>query len=73
MPKVGFTSKIQKPYVINVEKITAVKDLSEITLESIKSVHKISKSVNKVKLIGASAKDLVSKIKDENISVTGLK
>ena len=59
--------------MINVEKITAVKDLSEITLESIKSVHKISKSVNKVKLIGVSAKDLVSKIKDENISVTGLK
>ncbi|MCC3093714.1 50S ribosomal protein L15, partial [Campylobacter jejuni] len=59
--------------VINVEKITAVKELSEITFESIKSVHKISKSVNKIKLIGASAKDLVSKIKDENISVTGSK
>ncbi|MDN2819965.1 50S ribosomal protein L15, partial [Campylobacter jejuni] len=55
------------------EKITAVKELSEITFERIKSVHKISKSVNKIKLIGASAKELVSKIKDENISVTGSK
>ncbi|EIM3747513.1 50S ribosomal protein L15 [Campylobacter coli] len=73
LPKVGFTSKIAKPYVINVEKITAVKELNEITIESIKSVHKISKSVTKIKLIGASAKDLASKIKDENISVTGSK
>ncbi|MEE6586198.1 50S ribosomal protein L15, partial [Campylobacter coli] len=55
LPKVGFTSKIAKPYVINVEKITAVKELNEITIESIKSVHKISKSVTKIKLIGASA------------------
>ncbi|MBZ7939527.1 MULTISPECIES: 50S ribosomal protein L15 [Campylobacter] len=73
LPKVGFTSKIEKPYVINVEKITAVKDLTEITIENIKGVHKLSKSVKKVKLIGASAKGLVSKIKDENISVTGTK
>ncbi len=73
LPKVGFTSKIAKPYVINVEKITAVKELNEITIESIKIVHKISKSVTKIKLIGASAKYLASKIKDENISVTGSK
>ncbi|MGH2327557.1 50S ribosomal protein L15 [Campylobacter taeniopygiae] len=73
LPKVGFTSKIEKPYVINVEKITAVKDLTEITIKNIKGVHKLSKSVKKVKLIGASAKGLVSKIKDENISVTGTK
>lgn len=43
LPKVGFSSKIEKPYVINVERIVAVKELSEITLESIASVHKISK------------------------------
>lgn len=72
LPKVGFTSKIQKPYVINVERIVAIKDLSEITVESIKTVHKLSKSVSKVKLIGKSAKDLKAKIKDENISVSGL-
>ncbi|MCR2100528.1 50S ribosomal protein L15 [Campylobacter upsaliensis] len=73
LPKVGFTSKVEKPYVINVEKITAIKDLSEITFESIKSVHKISKSVSKIKLIGASVKDLKAKVKDENISLSGIK
>ncbi|EPD8511117.1 50S ribosomal protein L15 [Campylobacter upsaliensis] len=73
LPKVGFTSKVEKPYVINVEKITAIKDLSEITFKSIKSVHKISKSVSKIKLIGASAKDLKAKVKDENISLSGIK
>ena len=73
LPKVGFTSKIEKPYVINVEKITKIKDLNEISFESIKSVHKISKSVKKIKLIGASAKTLASKIKDENITVSGSK
>ncbi|KEA45439.1 50S ribosomal protein L15 [Campylobacter mucosalis] len=73
LPKVGFTSKFEKPYVINVEKITAVKELTEISLATIASVHKISKSVTKVKLIGVSAKDLASKIKDSNVIVSGLK
>ena len=71
LPKVGFTSTIEKPYVINVEKIKAIAELSEITLESIKSVHKLGKSVTKVKLIGASAKDLASKIKDEAVTTSG--
>ncbi|EAI4304238.1 50S ribosomal protein L15 [Campylobacter lari] len=73
LPKVGFTSKFEKPYVINVEKITAIKELSEITFETINSIHKLSKNVNKVKLIGASAKDLASKIKDEKIIFSGQK
>ncbi|WP_276882808.1 50S ribosomal protein L15 [Campylobacter cuniculorum] len=73
LPKVGFSSRKEKPYAINVEKIAAIKDLKELTFESIKAVHKISKSVKKIKLIGKSAKDLASKIKDENISVTGSK
>jgi len=71
MPKIGFTSRLVKPYVINVEKIKAVAELEEITMESIRSVHKIALSVAKVKLVGASAKDLASKIKDENITTTG--
>jgi large subunit ribosomal protein L15 len=71
LPKVGFTSKIEKPYVINVEKIKAVAELAEITLESIKSVHKLGKTVTRVKLIGASAKDLASKIKDEAVTTSG--
>ena len=73
LPKVGFTSKFEKPYVINVDKIEAIKDLGEITVESIRSVHKISNSVKKIKLIGVGAKALASKIKDENIKFSGQK
>ena len=73
LPKVGFTSRVEKPYVINVEKISAIKDLSEITFESILSVHKFPSSTKKIKLIGAGAKELASKIKDENIKTSGLK
>ena len=71
LPKVGFASKFEKPYVINVEKIVAVKELGEITIATIATVHKISSSVKKIKLIGVSAKDLASKIKDENVTVSG--
>jgi large subunit ribosomal protein L15 len=71
VPKVGFSSRVEKPYVINVERIKVVATLDEITLESIRSVHKLNKSVKKVKLIGASAKELASKIKDENITTSG--
>ena len=71
LPKIGFTSKIEKPYVINVEKIKAVAGLDEITIESIKSVHKLGKTVTRVKLIGASAKELASKIKDEAVTTSG--
>ncbi len=71
MPKIGFFSRNIKPYVINVERITVVAELDEITVESIRAVHKIGKSVTRVKLVGASAKDLASKIKDENVITTG--
>ena len=71
LPKVGFTSKVEKPYVINVEKIKAVAELDEITLESINSVHKLKKSVTKVKLIGVGAKELASKIKDDAVTTSG--
>jgi len=71
LPKIGFHVNNVKPYVINVERIKAVAELSEITMESIRSVHKIAASVLKVKLVGASAKDLASKIKDDNVTTTG--
>ena len=71
LPKVGFKSRVVKPYVINVEKIKAVAELDEITLESIRGVHKISKSVVKVKLIGSGAKDLAAKIKDDAVTTSG--
>lgn len=71
IPKTGFFSRKIKPYVINVERVKAVAELSEITMETIRSVHKVANSVGKIKLVGASAKDLASKIKDENVTVTG--
>ncbi|MDD7599530.1 MAG: 50S ribosomal protein L15 [Campylobacter sp.] len=73
LPKVGFHSRFAKPYVINVEKITAVKELGVITFESIQSVHKVSNSVGKIKLIGAGAKELASKIKDDKVITSGNK
>lgn len=71
VPKVGFFSRVEKPYSINVDKVKQVAELEEITLDSIKAVYKLSRSVVKVKLIGAAAKELASKIKDENITTTG--
>ncbi len=73
LPKVGFSSRVEKPYVINVDKITAVAELEEITLENIKKVHKLSKSVTRVKLIGTKAKELKDKIKDEAITTSRVK
>jgi len=71
LPKIGFTSRVCKPYAINVDRIKAVAELDEITVETIKSVHKMGKSVTKVKLVGKAAKELASKIKDENVTTTG--
>jgi large subunit ribosomal protein L15 len=72
LPKVGFYSGLIKPYVINIEKITTVATLEEITMESLRSIHKISNSVKQVKLIGKGVKDLASKIKDENVLYSGM-
>ncbi len=72
LPKVGFSSRVIKPYTINVDKNEKVASLGEITIESIRSVHKISTAVKNVKLIGKKAKELSSKIKDENISYSGM-
>ncbi|HHO42710.1 MAG TPA: 50S ribosomal protein L15 [Epsilonproteobacteria bacterium] len=71
LPKIGFVSRAEKPYVINVEKCPAIAELSEITLESISTVHHLQKGVKKVKLIGATAKTLVEKIKDEAVTTSG--
>ncbi|PIF04753.1 MAG: 50S ribosomal protein L15 [Arcobacter sp.] len=70
-PKIGFTSRVSKPYSINVDKVKKVANLDEITMESIKSVYKLSKEVTKVKLIGSTVSELSSKIKDENVTFTG--
>ncbi len=71
LPKVGFTSRVIKPHVINIEKAPKVAALEVITIENIRAVHTLAKSVTKVKLIGKSAKDLIAKIQDEAVTVTG--
>ena len=71
VPKIGFYSRVVKPYSINVDKVKKVANLEEITMESIRSVYKLSKDVTKVKLIGSTVKDVASKIKDENVTTTG--
>ena len=73
LPKVGFNSKVQKPYVINVDKVKKIVELEEITIENIRKVHKMKKNIKKVKLIGTGVKEIVAKIKDENISYSGQK
>jgi large subunit ribosomal protein L15 len=72
LPKVGFTSRVIKPHAINVAKITKIADLEEITMDSIRTIYKLQGSVKKVKLIGAGAKELSSKIKDDNVTYSGM-
>jgi len=72
LPKVGFYSGLVKPYVINIEKITTVATLEEITMDSLRSIHKISNCVKQVKLIGKGIAGLTSKIKDENVLYSGM-
>ena len=71
VPKIGFYSRVVKPYSINVDKVKKVANLEEITMETIRSVYKLSKDVSKVKLIGSTVNDIASKIKDENVTTTG--
>jgi len=69
LPKVGFKSRVEKPQAINVDKITAIAELEEITMETLANIVKI-KSRN-IKLIGSKAKELKDKIKDANITTSG--
>ncbi|KIM11849.1 MAG: 50S ribosomal protein L15 [Sulfuricurvum sp. PC08-66] len=70
LPKIGFNVQNTKPYIINVDRITAVAQLSEISFETLHTVHKFANSVERIKLIGSSAAALASKIKDANITTT---
>ena len=69
LPKVGFKSRREKPQAINVDKITAIAELNEITIENLSKIVKIK--AKKVKLIGTKAKELKDKIKDANITTSG--
>jgi len=71
LPKIGFTSRVEKPYVINVERVPAIAELEEITMETLASVHTIKGKYKRVKLIGKAARELAAKIKDERISTSG--
>jgi large subunit ribosomal protein L15 len=69
LPKVGFNSRVEKPQAINVDKISAITELEEITMETLGKLIKIK--AKKVKLIGTKAKELKDKIKDSNITTSG--
>ncbi len=71
MPKVGFTSKVVKPYAISIQKYPKIAELKEITLESVREIVGFSKSVEKAKIIGEGAKELAVKIKDEKVTTSG--
>lgn len=73
LPKVGFNSRVTKPFVINVEKQSKVKNLDSITLESLREILHFPRYVESVKLIGTSAKDLQPKVKDPNVLLSGIK
>lgn len=73
LPKIGFTSKREKPVAINVDKIKKISSLEKITIEALIEAGIVANNTKLVKLIGASAKKLADKIEDENISYSGKK
>lgn len=68
LPKVGFTSKVQKPLVLNSDKVKFLATLDTITMESIKANQRIPKRFTKIKIIGKAVQQYANKIKDDNIS-----
>ncbi|MFC3867051.1 50S ribosomal protein L15 [Helicobacter equorum] len=73
LPKVGFTSRVSKPYVVNADKVSVLDSLTEITMVSLKEKITIPSYVMRIKIIGTKAKTLVAKIKDESITTSGNK
>lgn len=71
LPKIGFTSKVEKPEAVNVVKYTQIKEMKEITIAALVEANIIKNNVAKVKLIGTGAKELAGNIKDENITTSG--
>lgn len=70
LPKVGFTSRVQKPYVVNSDKVTFLDSIEKITIEEIKKYVKMPKRFTQVKIIGKKAKNYASRIDDAKISYT---
>lgn len=73
LPKVGFRSRVEKPYIINVDKSEAINKVAEISLESLREVYGFPLYIKSVKLIGSKASALTSKIKDERVKTTKAK
>lgn len=71
LPKVGFTSRVKKPYVINADKAKSLDSMAEITLEALRECFSIPLYVQRVKIIGQKAKSFTAKIKDKNITTSG--
>lgn len=79
LPKVGFSSRVIKYQVINVDRHPEILNLSEITLETLsevvrlKNTHRVVRMEDKqatIKLIGKSAGQLASKVKSSAIKVS---
>ncbi|MDU7693694.1 MAG: 50S ribosomal protein L15 [Helicobacter sp.] len=85
LPKVGFSSRVIKPFVINLDRYPELLNLSEISLESISSIVRLSSSIVRrsaladskeakdivvIKIIGKDAGRLAPKIKDSFIRVS---
>lgn len=70
LPKVGFASRVQKPYTINVDKIKQVAELSQISIESIHSVHKLPTFARGLDIADSKGSAKISKKtqKKENVS-----
>ncbi|MCI6217324.1 MAG: 50S ribosomal protein L15 [Helicobacter sp.] len=71
LPKVGFRSKVSKPYVINVDKAKKIFDLNDITIDILREHFSIPLYTKEVKIIGTKANELITKIKDEAVRVSG--
>lgn len=71
LPKVGFTSRVKKPYVINADKAKSLDSITEITLQSLREHFSIPLYVERVKIIGQKAQSFATKIKDENVKTSG--
>jgi large subunit ribosomal protein L15 len=70
LPKVGFTSRVIKPFEINADK-TDLSGLEKITFSILKEKFTIPKRYTKAKLIGKKAKDLSSKIDCSLVTYSG--
>lgn len=71
MFKIGFRIKDFYIYFINVEKNEVIKNLEEIIFLSLCVLYYFFFYIESVKLIGKDVKNLVFKIKDERIKISG--